>query len=75
MPLNWYVACDDQNSVNMKERVSQNVISEYEPLNRLFEEKDTRETVRNVSDSEMCAREVDQVDSDGFYRFLSVRDP
>jgi len=52
-PLNWSVVHavvhDDQNSVNMKERVSQNVISESEPLNRLFEEKNTRETVGDVS--------------------------
>ena len=33
----------------MKEIVSENVISESEPLNRLFEEKNTRETVGDVS--------------------------
>ena len=51
--LNWSavhaVVHDDQNSVNMKEIVSQNMISESEPLNRLFEEKNTRETVGDVS--------------------------
>ena len=33
----------------MKEMISENVISESEPLNRLFEEKNTRETVGDVS--------------------------
>ena len=33
----------------MKEIVSENVISESEPLNRLFEEKNARETVGDVS--------------------------
>ena len=53
LSLNWSVVHavvhDDQNSVNMKEIVSENVISESEPLNRLFEEKNARETVGDVS--------------------------
>ena len=50
--LNWLVVHavvhDGQNSVGVKEIVSQNVISESGPLDRLFEEKNARGTVGDV---------------------------